>query len=211
MSDPDELLDAFDDSLRPLGPTPRRAVHRDGLWHQVFHCLIVRSDEPARVLLQRRPAAARSFAGLLDLSATGHLLAGEEPRAGVRELTEEIGVVASPDGLVPLGCRLLVDDSGEGRNREIVNAFLLPLDTPLAEFDLTGCDVAGLVEIEGAALLTILADNAAVVAARELSVDGDVADIECRATDLVPPTDGYWTILAIMAARYAGGQSPLAI
>src|SRR5258708_2196101 len=144
MSDPDELLDAFDDGLRPIGPTGRLVVHRDGLWHQVFHCLIVRSAPPARGLLQRRPAAARSLAGLLALSATGHVLAGEEPRDGVRELAEELGITADPADLVSLGRRLLVDDSGEGRNREIVNAFLLPLETPLGAFDLDGCDIAGL-------------------------------------------------------------------
>jgi len=211
MSDPDELLDAFDDRLQPIGPTPRAIVHRDGLWHQVFHCLIVRPSTPARVLLQRRPLTARSFAGLLDLSATGHLLAGEEPLDGVRELTEELGITAEPSDLVPLGRRLLVDDSGEGRNREILNAFLLPLDTSLGAFDLDGCDVAGIVEIETAALLAILGDHSAVVAARELTTDNVVHSIDCRAADLVPQLDGYWTVLAIMAERFIAGQRPLAI
>lgn len=211
MSDPDELLDAFDDGLRPIGPTPRLVVHRDGLWHQVFHCLIVRTAPPARVLLQRRPLRARSFAGLLDLSATGHLLAGEAPLDGVRELTEELGITARPSDLVPLGRRLLVDDSGEGRNREIVRAFLLPLDTPLESFDLNGCDVAGVVEIDVAALLAILADDSTAVTARELTPDGVVHTTSCRAADLVPPVDGYWTVLAVMAERYVAGQSMLSI
>ena len=211
MSDPDELLDAFDDGLQLVGPTSRLVVHREGLWHQVFHCLIVRTAPPARVLLQRRPRTARSFAGLLDLSATGHLLAGEEPLDGVRELTEELGIEAAPSDLVPLGRRLLVDSSGEGRNREIVNAFLLPLDTPLVGFDLNGCDVAGLVEIAVSELLTILADDTAVVTANELAVDGVVHTTSCRASDLVPPVDGYWTVLAVMAERYVADQSPLSI
>jgi len=211
VSDPDELLDAFDDGLHLIGPTARLVVHRDGLWHQVFHCLIVRPAPPARVLLQRRPATARSFAGLLDLSATGHLLAGEEPLDGVRELAEELGVTAAPSDLVPLGMRLLVDDSGEGRNREIVNAFLLPLDTPLEAFDLAGCDVAGLVEIDVAALLQILGDGTAVVAARELRADAVVRPITCHAADLVPAVDGYWTVLAIMAERFVASEFPVSI
>jgi len=211
MSDPDELLDAFDDGLHLIGPTPRGLVHVDGLWHQVFHCLIVRSTPPARVLLQRRPRTARSFAGLLDLSATGHLLTGEDPRDGVRELVEELGIIAAPSDLVSLGRRLLIDDAGEGHNREIVNAFLLPLDTPLESFDLDGCDVAGIVEIDVAALLTILADQTAAVTARELSSDQAVRAVTCRAADLVPPIDGYWTVLAVMAERFVAGQTPLSI
>ena len=211
MIDPDELLDAFDDGLQLIGPTPRLVVHRDGLWHQVFHCLIVRSAPPARVLLQRRPATARSFAGLLDLSATGHLLTGEEPRDGVRELAEELGITVEPADLVPLGRRLLVDDSGEGRNREIVNAFLLPLDTPLESFDLDGCDVAGLVELDVAGLLQILADDTVVMAARELGTDSVVRPITCHAADLVPPVDGYWTVLAVMAERFVARELPVSI
>ena len=211
MSDPDELLDAFDDGLHLIGPKPRGLVHVDGLWHQVFHCLIVRSTPPARVLLQRRPRTARSFAGLLDLSATGHLLTGENPRDGVRELVEELGIIAAPSDLVSLGRRLLIDDAGEGHNREIVNAFLLPLDTPLERFDLDRCDVAGIVEIDVAALLTILADQTAAVTARELSSDQAVRAVTCRAADLVPPIDGYWTVLAVMAERFVAGQTPLSI
>ena len=211
MSDPDELLDAFDDGLHLIGPTPRGLVHVDGLWHQVFHCLIVRSTPPARVLLQRRPRTARSFAGLLDLSATGHLLTGEDPRDGVRELVEELGIIAAPSDLVSLGRRLLIDDAGEGHNREIVNAFLLPLDTSLDAFDLEGCDVAGLVEIEAAALLAILRDDTAVVTAQELGPDGVVRSIACCAADLVPQLDGYWTVLTIMAERFVAGQLPVSI
>jgi 8-oxo-dGTP pyrophosphatase MutT (NUDIX family) len=206
-----ELIDAFDDALNPLGPIDRSIVHRRGLWHQVFHCLIVRSVPPARALLQRRQASARSFAGLLDLSATGHLAAGEQPHDGVRELYEEIGVVASPADLVALGRRLIIDDAGEGRNREIVHAFLLTCDRTLESFDLIDRDVDGLVEVELAALLQILQDPAAAAPCREVDATGRVFESVCRASDLVPAVDGYWTVLAVMAERFVNGATPLAI
>ncbi len=211
MSDPDELLDAFDDGLRPLGPFTRADVHRLGLWHQVFHCLVVRTEAPARVLLQRRSSTARSFAGLLDLSTTGHLTSGERPVDGVRELAEEIGVSATAEQLIPLGHRLLVDDSGEGRNREIVHAFLLPLDLPLDAFDIEHRDVDGLIDIETSALLRILADPAASVTGDELGTDAAVRRRRYSRADLVPATDGYWTLIAIMAERFVSGRHPLAI
>lgn len=211
MSDPDEQLDAFDDGLRPLGPFTRRDVHRLGMWHQVFHCLVVRTEAPARVLLQRRPSTARSFAGLLDLSTTGHLKSGERPVDGVREMAEEIGVSAMAEQLIPLGRRLMVDDSGEGRNREIVHAFLLPLDLPLDAFDIELCDVDGMVEIETSALLQVLADPTALVTCDELGRNGAVHHRGCSAADLVPATDGYWKLMAIMAERFVAGRYPLAI
>jgi 8-oxo-dGTP pyrophosphatase MutT (NUDIX family) len=206
----DELIDAFDDDLRPLGPMRRDAVHAAGLWHGVFHCLIVRGDPPARVLLQRRPAGARSFPGLLDLSVTGHLQRGETAAAGVREIEEELGLVARPEDLVPLGRRLLVDPEGEGRNREIVHAFLLRLDAPLEEIDISAGDVDGLVEMEADALMRLL-DGHSSVSARERDRSGAVGAVRVRRADLVPQLDGYWTTFAIMAERFARGVRPLSI
>ncbi|MCU1359448.1 MAG: hydrolase [Ilumatobacteraceae bacterium] len=206
-----ELLDAFDDGLQPLGPVGRDVVHRDGLWHQVFHCLIVRTSAPPRVLLQRRRASARSFGGLLDLSATGHLHSGEAPVDGVRELYEELGVAAARDDVVPLGRRLMIDDAGEGHNREIIHSFLLGLDMPLEAFDLRDRDVDGLVEIEIDDLLRILVDPDHEAPSREVDLDGLVTRSVCRSTDLVPAVDGYWTVIAIMAQRFVDGVGPLAI
>lgn len=210
-----ELLDAFDEGFRPVGKVERRAVHREGLWHEVFHCLVVRPDQPARVLLQRRLRSARTFPGLLDLSATGHLAAGERPLDGVRELAEEIGVVATAEQLVPLGRRLMVDHSGEARNREInreiIHAFLLPLDRPLQSFDLAGRDVDGLVEIDVSDLLRILGEPAATVDCLELDTAGTIRSTKVRSADLVPAVDGYWVVMAVMAARLVDGEHPLAV
>jgi 8-oxo-dGTP pyrophosphatase MutT (NUDIX family) len=206
-----EQLDVVDPSGRIVGRADRSTVHREGHWHQVFHCLLVRTTSPARVVLQRRHAAAASFQGLLDITAGGHLEAGETPLDGVRELREELGVDVSPDRLVPLGRRLLVDDSGEGDNREVAHVFLLPDDRELATFDLDGCDVDGLVELTVADLLRILDDTDAVAPCTELHPDGTISTGSCRVRDLVPAIDGYWTVLAVMAERFANGERPLAI
>jgi len=207
----DELLDTFDDSLAAGEPTARSIVHRDGLWHSSFHCLAVRTRPPARVLLQRRKRSARSFPGLLDLTATGHLIAGEDARGGVRELEEEVGIVADATALVPLGRRLIVDGAGEGLNREIVHAFLLPTDQPLESFDLRGRDADGLIEISVADLLRLLGDSAERAVVRELDAQGKITSLLIGVGDLVPPVDGYWTVVAVMAERFVAGQRPLAI
>ena len=72
-----------------VGPRSRDDVHRDGAWHQVVHCLVVRPDAPARVVLQVRTTSTSTYPGRLDLSVTGHLQAGESPAEGmVREIAE---------------------------------------------------------------------------------------------------------------------------
>jgi isopentenyldiphosphate isomerase len=206
-----ERLDIVDPNGRLIRTDDRAAVHRGGHWHQVFHCLLVRLGPPSRVLLQRRLATAASFPGLIDITAAGHLAAGESPLDGVREIREELGIDVAPEQLVPLGRRLLVDDRGEGLNREIAHVYLLSDERPLRAFDLTECDVDGLVELATDDLVAIAGDPEATVACTELHADGTVTTGSCRASDLVPALDGYWIVLAVMAERFARGERPLAI
>ena len=208
---PDELLDIIEPDGTPIGRRTRSEVHAEGLWHQVFHCLIVRSGEPARVVLQQRHRDLRSFGGKLDLSATGHLSAGEDPLQGIREVSEELGIEVDPARLVPLGARLLVDDGGEGRNRERVHAFLLADDRPLADFTPDPAAVEALVQLDVAQLLAIVGDPRAVAAGTRWAPGRDPVEVRLTADDLVPAVDGYWVVLAVMADRFARGLRPLAI
>lgn len=207
----DESLSVVDATGRPMGSKGRSRVHRDGLWHEVFHCQIVRSTPPTMLVLQRRRLQARAFAGLLDLSVTGHLLAGEAAAGGVRELREELGIDISPDRLVALGTRLIADDSGEGRNRELAHVFLLVDDRPLVDFRLDPNEVGGLVEISADDLLLLLRVPDAIVPCFAVDTAGVAGETTCTRSDLVPPLDGYWTVLAVMADRFVRGESPLAI
>jgi isopentenyldiphosphate isomerase len=207
---PDELLDVVEPDGTWIGRRSRAEVHAQGLWHQVFHCLIVRPDEPAGVVLQQRHHGTRSFPGKLDLSATGHLSAGEAPAQGVRELTEELGVEIDPDRLVPLGVRLLADDSGEGRNRERVHVFLVADDRPLDAYRPDPGDVAAVVEVTVDDLVDLAAGTRSVPA-RRFTVDAGIVPATVAPEDLVPAVDGYWTVLAVMAQRFAAGEGPLAI
>ena len=207
----DELLDVLDATGRRLGVERRSVVHRDGLWHGVFHCLMVRSVLPVTVVLQRRRLQAKAFPGRLDLSVTGHLVAGESPVDGVRELREELGLEVSPDRLVALGTRLLADDSGEGRNRERAHVFLIVEDRPFADFRIDPGEVEGLVEIAVGDLLNLLHKPDASVTCATVGKNSLVREIAYTSDDLVPMVDGYWSVLALMADRLVRGQSPLAI
>jgi 8-oxo-dGTP pyrophosphatase MutT (NUDIX family) len=206
-----ELLDVFEPTGDYLTTLPRTRVHQEGLWHQVFHCLVVRSVRPARVLLQRRRATSKAFPGMLDLSATGHLLAGERPLDGIRELCEETGLTVSRDRLVSLGRRLSADDSGEGRNREIVHAFLLTDDTPLADLRLDPGEVDGFVEVAVDDLWRLLEDPTSSAEVFEADAAGSVRRVTCRGADLVPSVDGYWTVLLTMAERHVAGIRRLGV
>jgi isopentenyldiphosphate isomerase len=215
VSEPLDIVDPADGHR--LDTLPRDIVHQDGHWHQVFHCLIVRPSA-STVILQERAAGKSSFPGLLDLSATGHLAAGETPIDGLRELSEELGVTIAHDRLVPLGARLLADRGGAGANRERMHVYLFPDDRPPAAYRPDPSEVSALVEVGADDLLSCLAGGGAAPAGRivhpgtgSAATPVTVTPVMVAVADLVPAVDGYWTVLLIMVQRYLAGRRPLAI
>jgi isopentenyldiphosphate isomerase len=207
-----EQLDVVEPTGRVIGPRSRDDVHREGDWHQVVHCMVVRSDPPARVVLQLRTTTTSTYPGRLDLTVTGHMQAGESPSEGMlREIAEEIGVEVEAAQLAPLGRRLLADDHGAIRNREVMHVYLLVDDRPLTDYPLDPEHVGGVVEIATADLLRVLADPAARVECAAVLVDGQVGHRLVGYDDLVPPMDGYWTVVTVMAERFVAGERPLAV
>lgn len=221
----EELIDVFDDEGRHLGAMGRTEAHLGGRWHQVAHILVVadRADGPT-VILQRRAHTKRTFPGLVDLSATGHLAAGEHPRQGVRELAEELGVDVAPDELFPLGVRRLVDQTPEGLNRELVHVFVVRRDQALVDYRPAIDEVAGVIEVRIEALLQVIDPEPATpraAPAREWTGTGPAQPIELRAVDLVPepglvdvPTvhsHTYWISVLSAGRDYLEGRRPLAV
>lgn len=202
-----ELIDVVSPATGDVLATENRAVvHAEGLWHQVFHCLVMRPSAQS-VVLQRRAFTKAAFPGLLDLSATGHLEAGESPLDGLREFEEELGASLEADLLIPIGTRLLADDNGEGKNRERVHVFFVLDDRPLGDYRPPPHEVAGLVEVAVTDLLAILGDPALTVEARSTMAESEPVS----RSDLVEGTNGYWTVLAVMAQRALAGETLLAI
>lgn len=211
-----EHLDVFDEVGRHFGVMPRDQVHAEGHWHRVFHCQIVadRGGVPTAVL-QLRSASKLAFPGLLDVSSAGHLAAGERPVDGLRELEEELGIRPHPDHLVELGVRRLVDDSGEGTlNRELTHVYVLRDDRPLHDYRVGLGEVDGVFDVAIDDALALLHGSIDRVEINGVQYAGSSQAREITRTigagDLVP-SDGYWTVLLVMAARVLAGDPAVAI
>ncbi|OLZ08482.1 NUDIX hydrolase [Sulfobacillus thermosulfidooxidans] len=99
-----EFLDVYDDQGRWIGVHSRDRAHSQGLWHKTFHCWIggYWQGEPVLVL-QQRSLNKDMHPGLLDVSSAGHLLHGETPEDGIREVREELGLALNVSDVIFVG------------------------------------------------------------------------------------------------------------
>ncbi|UOQ44442.1 NUDIX domain-containing protein [Halobacillus salinarum] len=102
----EEMLTIFDELLKPIGEKERSLVHRDGDWHETFQCWFYEvTKERTELYFQKRASDKKEFPDLFDITAAGHIEAGEKlMEAGLREIKEEIGVKLKPEDLEYTGC-----------------------------------------------------------------------------------------------------------
>lgn len=77
----------------------------------------------------------------------GHLLSGERPKDGIREIEEELGLQVNFDKLTKLFTAKKVSDRPGYINREFTATYLLETDKKLSELKLNPEEVSGLYEV----------------------------------------------------------------
>lgn len=127
---PDELIDICDENNKLLGIRRLKSVaHRDGLWHRAAHIWIYNSR--GEILLQLRAKQKPLYPNQWDISAAGHVSAGENViTSGLREVDEEIGLKIKSTDLEFL---MIKKDSSvfrEIKNNEFFYVFLYKYNGP---------------------------------------------------------------------------------
>ena len=125
----DELIDIFDGNNKPTGIRKMKSeAHRDGLYHRAAHVWIYNSK--GEVLLQLRAKDKETDPNRWDISAAGHVGAGEDPvEAAIRETKEELGLSIKKEDLEFIMIRnLSLNYSSTITNREFQYAYLLRFD-----------------------------------------------------------------------------------
>ncbi len=200
-----ELLDIYDEQDHHIGVCPRSEVHRVGHWHHTFHCWLVRDTEAGRMLVfQQRQHNKDTFPDLYDITAAGHLLAGETVEQAVRELEEELGVPLRFDQLTPLFITRdgweFESPSGTLIDREVSSVFGACSPLTLQQYELQADEVAGVFEAPLSQMLEMFHGERASVTATGVygqSTEAPAGDppyvhVEVTVEQFVPQSPGYY-------------------
>ncbi|MCP4355577.1 MAG: NUDIX domain-containing protein [Proteobacteria bacterium] len=212
-----EMVDIFDDNYNHIGTADKDEAHNKGLWHRSFHCWII--QESGKILLQLMSKDKSSFPSKLDISAAGHLSAGESPLDGVREIEEEIGLKINPEELSDLGTSVVVCDIESDKikpfiNREFTHTYLYKSKTKLEDYIMQEEEVDGLFELDVEDGLKLFSEEVSSITVNGI-LRGDKENTskvrEVTIDDFVPHSKNYFLKIFIMAERLKEGKKYLAI
>ncbi|MBR1750787.1 MAG: NUDIX domain-containing protein [Ruminococcus sp.] len=161
-----EYLDIVDEKGEPTGETvDRETAHSKGIRHRTAHLWLLRErGGNVQILLQKRAEHKASYPGCFDISSAGHIPAGADyvPSA-LRELSEELGLSARADQLIPIGMRTINSDDvffgKEFHDRQVSKVFVLWKDADESTMDLQESEVNDVMWIDFEECLEKVANN----------------------------------------------------
>ncbi len=132
----DELIDIFDEENNFTGVRKMKSeAHKDGLWHRVIHAWIYNSK--GEVLIQLRAKDKLLYSNLWDISAAGHIGAGEEPAVScAREIEEELGLKINVEDLKFYGIKEINIINSAINNNEFGYIYFLKFDGDVKQLKL---------------------------------------------------------------------------
>lgn len=198
----EERFDIYDEAGQHIGTASRSEVHTKGYWHRSFHCWLARREGSRKlVLFQLRHAGKDTFPSCFDITAAGHLEAGETMRDAVREVEEELGIHVDFDTLIPLGhARKEISGIAQGIpfiDREISDVFGLVYSAPPAALRLQAEEVAGVYEADLAMMIALFEGKLQQLTAAGVELDSAGLLRETtrlvQASSFVPRQASYYT------------------
>lgn len=124
----DELIDICDEYNNLTGVQKMKSeAHKDGRWHRAVHIWIYNSK--GEILLQLRAKKKLLYPDMWDISAAGHISAGEDPiTSGLREIKEEIGLSIKKENLHFLKIKRVSAVYKNIKNQEFYYVYFLKFD-----------------------------------------------------------------------------------
>ena len=113
----------------------REDCHKYGFWHKAVALFIINSKD--QVLLQRRSPNKKLWPNLWDISAGGHVLAGEFGfEAIIREIKEELGTDIEKNDILFIGSATSVNIKGDIINNHFNEFYIVNKDIDISNLTL---------------------------------------------------------------------------
>lgn len=145
-----ELLHCCDENLNTIESADRDIVHKEGIWHKTSHVWLY--DDEGFVYFQ-----VRTDADKLYTSASGHVMAGEEPiNTAYRETAEELGFQLDPRKLELIEVDAWKLDTEVKHDHAFAYIYLYKIPVNYNAFSVNPGEVSNIVKIKAKDLLGYL-------------------------------------------------------
>lgn len=211
-----EKIDIYDESMSQIGVSTRSDALDNGYWQRSIHAwvLVDKTSDP-KIVFQLRSPTKKVYPNKLDISAAGHLQAGESQQDGIREIEEELGICVQFNELIPMGTRTEVAKIGDKIVREFCDTYLLPLDYGIESFKPGEDEVSSVVVVPINDGLQLFSGRIERINVKGLSISssGELVELERTITvaDVIPRLDRFYYKVFLMAKLYCEGETCLAI
>lgn len=156
-----EFFDLLDENGALTGNTKLRSqVHKDGDWHRTVHVWFLNSKR--ELLIQKRLDTKKSYPGLWDISAAGHIEAGDGSiDSAIKEVREELGVNVLPGELEFLFTikGKSVTNNGTFVDSEFNDVYLVNKDVDLSSYQIQPEEVAAVKYVDYLELESAIRNN----------------------------------------------------
>ncbi|WP_456272228.1 NUDIX hydrolase [Bacillus sp. AK031] len=176
-----EILTIFDEEGNRTGTASRQDVHKEGYWHETFHCWFIKKEiEKWYLYFQLRSSGKKDYPNLLDITAAGHLLSHESCKDGVREVKEETGIEVKFEDLIPLGIIPYEVVMENFIDRERAHLFLYEFSQTMKDFTLQHEEVSGIYRADVESISGL--------------IDGTVSSIDIEGFTVSETGDKFFTV-----------------
>lgn len=137
----EEYLDILDEQGNKTGESrPYLEVHEKGLTHSAVHVWII--NDKNEILIQKRQSDRRFYPSHWDISAAGHVSAGQTSvEAAIRETKEELGLDIQESDLIFLGRVYESFATSQFINKEFDDIYIVKRNMEISDITLADGEV----------------------------------------------------------------------
>lgn len=163
----EEFFDVLNEKGEYIGKVEtREKCHTEGLWHKAVAMFIINSK--GQVLLQKRSANKKMWPNMWDITAGGHVLAGEFGfQSIIREAEEELGISLNKNDITFVGSSISTNVQGDIVNNHFNEFYIVNKDIDETTLKLQEEEVSEVKWIDKNEIIEKIKDNCNGITAKE--------------------------------------------